>query len=520
MHVDNDHKRLFMVYGTIRIAVQGNIYYLKGFKITLENESQEAFMENKREHKMIFTLGLAAAFFLLVFVLIEFRENYLAIGATGILLLVAIYFYLRHESKEEEAFIREEEENVKKREEYWKQQMQEFQKIGKAVYTAVKKNGMAVEENLVNLSARLDAAEEQLKQMTDIIEQQQLARKQMEESTELLERIYNTAQKRFEIQKNGLKAVIKYNKENARQIAEVVNSALTQLDNDLSNGFELVHEEFGAIKDLDLSSIDEKYEALSQVVLDNTVTVSDNLQRINDHVDQVEDLLKDLQNREVSSTEHSKERIETLNPLYEEGNMPIDETPPIPFPEIQSEDVTESEEEETVLQTAAAEQRDSEEELLSEEGSEENFNQDYLIDTEEVISETSENLTDVEEPISETSEDLTDVEEPISETSDDLTDAEESINQENDNRQTIVAQEAITDTIDEPEGIMIPEEAKEEIALSQEGLTDSTEPLKEQEIETEIIQTEIPIPEPVSAAEPNQKMTPEQIAALIASLNN
>ncbi len=162
--------------------------------------------------KIVSGVLFAAACFVAVFVLLEFHDVYWIVGVACLLLMAAAYFFLNEifASKEDvfddliqaqEALEEVKEEDRQRAEEEFKkqiaEQVQSLDRTSRAMFAAMKKSADAQEEHLAVMQDKID--------------------------------------KVIDEQNAGIKTIVKYNKENARQIAESEKEVLDDVLNSVKN---------------------------------------------------------------------------------------------------------------------------------------------------------------------------------------------------------------------------------------------------------------------------------------------
>lgn len=388
----------------------------------------------KDRKKLISIFCPIAAFILMVFVILEFRDNFFVIAVAGVVVLLSAYLSFDYVQKEEEEELQMERERISKQEDFWVRQMREVQKMQKEIYNIMKENNSMLKGN----------------------------------SNESFEWLKESLEQSFQLQKNGLKAIIKYNRENAKQIAEGITASLAQLDVQAGNELHIP---------LEPENMDSKNEEISQAVLDHTKMVQDYFQEIGEQIHEMQKLLSQISAQQmVQQPITTKEQV-----LEQESAISIEE--------------------------AEVEAEPRQEELNSE--------------TEESVPISEDTLQIVEEP--EENQETGDLESKIS-----LEEFEDTLQvlrkelEENENLQTDsdsepkISLEEFEDTLQTLRKEL--EENEKEVSLEEEAVQEvaNTSSLEIEPKEK---------PQPVSYAPkmnpaPEHKMSQEEIAALIASMNN
>ncbi len=175
-------------------------------KEQVKNKKIEEGLEMKKKglSKTFFLLFFLAAVYFVLYILLTYHESYFAVGACGVILLTAGYLFISELEKERREKEEEEYERAEKLQNFLKETIQ----IQKALYTAVRKGNEAIRQQLKEVCDDMPsglAAEEEQKLLQNIAAAQ--------------ERAVGENKRLAELQVNALKAVAKYNKENARQLA-------------------------------------------------------------------------------------------------------------------------------------------------------------------------------------------------------------------------------------------------------------------------------------------------------------
>ncbi len=177
--------------------------------------------------KIVSGVLFAAACFIAVFVLLEFHDVYWVVGIACLLLMAAAYFFLNEifASKEDifddlaqaqEALEEVKEEDRQRAEEEFKkqiaEQVQSLDRTSRAMFAAMKKSADAQEEHLAVMQEKID--------------------------------------KVIDEQNAGIKTIVKYNKENARQIAESEKEVLGDVLNSVKDVESGINDLRGGIDDI------------------------------------------------------------------------------------------------------------------------------------------------------------------------------------------------------------------------------------------------------------------------------
>lgn len=167
-------------------------------------------MKNRSGIKVFYKLFFLAAIFFSVFVLLQMGEDFVAVGIAGVVILVAGYLQFSQNEK-----YRQEEKNQQQME--LDRKLDELLNAQRAIYT-ITKRGNAKREGFASGNENLSVKEV------------------LEQITSLQERMLDENRKLAEIQVNALKAVAKYNKENARQIVLNINKNADRISELLRDG--------------------------------------------------------------------------------------------------------------------------------------------------------------------------------------------------------------------------------------------------------------------------------------------
>ena len=414
-------------------------------------------MDIKGKGKLISTLGMIVTLMLMIFVISEFRTNYLAIGIIGIILLAVSYIYLNFERREAEEELQAERNEIRKQEDFWICQMRELQKSQKELYNAVKENTNTMKER----------------------------------SEEFVAWSELSAQRSFELQKKGIKAIIKYNRENAKQVAESITASLEQLKLQIDNELH-TREEMNTVPDSNFT----------QTVLEHTQTVQEHLQKITKQIHQTQEILSKLSVQQTVKTfTPEQESLDLKDTEIEEVIESEDMIVSQPEEVIESEDIVVSQPEEVI---------ESEDIVIPQ--------SEEVIESEDIIVSQPEEVVENEYIMISGPEDLIGNEHIVVSQPEDQTDNEDIIFSEL--KDLVENEDMIFSELEE-------EDVQEEVAIS---LNSSPENLEE---DSALIPRELPVqeekkpvevePKPVvsqKSSDSNHMMTADEIAALIASMNS
>lgn len=186
------------------IYTRTGLYHAEKEQVKNKKIEEELEMKKKGLSKTFFLLFFLAAVYFVLYILLTYHESYFAVGACGVILLTAGYLFISELEKERREKEEEEYERAEKLQNFLKETIQ----IQKALYTAVRKGNEAIRQQLKEVCDDMPsglAAEEEQKLLQNIAAAQ--------------ERAVGENKRLAELQVNALKAVAKYNKENARQLA-------------------------------------------------------------------------------------------------------------------------------------------------------------------------------------------------------------------------------------------------------------------------------------------------------------
>ena len=428
-------------------------------------------MDIKGKGKLISTLGMIVTLMLMIFVISEFRTNYLAIGIIGIILLAVSYIYLNFERREAEEELQAERNEIRKQEDFWICQMRELQKSQKELYNAVKENTNTMKER----------------------------------SEEFVAWSELSAQRSFELQKKGIKAIIKYNRENAKQVAESITASLEQLKLQIDNELH-TREEMNTVPDSNFT----------QTVLEHTQTVQEHLQKITKQIHQTQEILSKLSVQQTVKTfTPEQESLDLKDTEIEEVIESEDMIVSQPEEVIESEDIVVSQPEEVIesedIVVSQPEEVIESEDIVIPQSEE-------VIESEDIIVSQPEEVVENEYIMISGPEDLIGNEHIVVSQPEDQTDNEDIIFSEL--KDLVENEDMIFSELEE-------EDVQEEVAIS---LNSSPENLEE---DSALIPRELPVqeekkpvevePKPVvsqKSSDSNHMMTADEIAALIASMNS
>ncbi len=470
-------------------------------------------MDIKGKGKLISTLGMIVTLMLMIFVISEFRTNYLAIGIIGIILLAVSYIYLNFERREAEEELQAERNEIRKQEDFWICQMRELQKSQKELYNAVKENTNTMKER----------------------------------SEEFVAWSELSAQRSFELQKKGIKAIIKYNRENAKQVAESITASLEQLKLQIDNELH-TREEMNTVPDSNFT----------QTVLEHTQTVQEHLQKITKQIHQTQEILSKLSVQQTVKTftpeQESLDLKDTeIEEVIESEDMIVSQPEEViesedivvsqPEEVIESEDIVVSQPEEVIesedIVVSQPEEVIESEDIVVSQPEEVIESEDIVvsqpeevIESEDIVIPQSEEVIESEDIIVSQPEEVVENEYIMISGPEDLIGNEHIVvsqpEDQTDNEDIIFSE--LKDLVENEDMIfseLEEEDVQEEVAIS---LNSSPENLEE---DSALIPRELPVqeekkpvevePKPVvsqKSSDSNHMMTADEIAALIASMNS
>ena len=456
-------------------------------------------MDIKGKGKLISTLGMIVTLMLMIFVISEFRTNYLAIGIIGIILLAVSYIYLNFERREAEEELQAERNEIRKQEDFWICQMRELQKSQKELYNAVKENTNTMKER----------------------------------SEEFVAWSELSAQRSFELQKKGIKAIIKYNRENAKQVAESITASLEQLKLQIDNELH-TREEMNTVPDSNFT----------QTVLEHTQTVQEHLQKITKQIHQTQEILSKLSVQQTVKTfTPEQESLDLKDTEIEEVIESEDMIVSQPEEVIESEDIVVSQPEEVIesedIVVSQPEEVIESEDIVVSQPEEVIESEDIVvsqpeevIESEDIVIPQSEEVIESEDIIVSQPEEVVENEYIMISGPEDLIGNEHIVvsqpEDQTDNEDIIFSE--LKDLVENEDMIfseLEEEDVQEEVAIS---LNSSPENLEE---DSALIPRELPVqeekkpvevePKPVvsqKSSDSNHMMTADEIAALIASMNS
>ena len=197
-------------------------------------QKRRGIVKKKKILTEVFVLFFIAAVFMAVYVVIEMGNDWLAVLGGAAVLLISAYLLMDYwmESKPEHQNA-EESEAVSRR-------FDEMEEVQKAIYTVIKRGNAENAELLQKMDSRLAEMTQTLERMCDAVASAgagaEEAQKAVLDAVKGMRQDYQT----------GVKNLIKYEKENAKQIAETahtntemtimeIGSQLTKIQNSLQD---------------------------------------------------------------------------------------------------------------------------------------------------------------------------------------------------------------------------------------------------------------------------------------------
>lgn len=217
-------------------------------------------MKNKNT-KVFYILFFIIAAFFAAFVLAEFRDDYIAIGLSAVVMLIAAYFLV--DKIERDIYTR-----------YEEQQNDMDQRLD-AILSASLQGLTNPKDCVSELSGSLSEVEKQLSKEAD--------RQSGVPEKELL----RLQQQTIQLLKDGFIGIINFSKENARQVALNTNQNTEKLLQELTKE---VTELMGQVNDLvknNLTDIQENYNGMSDAYLENTSVISKRLEEIENITEEI-----------------------------------------------------------------------------------------------------------------------------------------------------------------------------------------------------------------------------------------
>ena len=231
--------------------------------------------------KTIAGLFLIIAAYCTIYILLEHRADGFAVLAGGMLMLIAGYLWIvfsEQEKKEREA----------EHEAFLADKLDELISVQKALYTTAKKNNEIIGEELQQILATQNSGDsvEALHTISSMQERMMVENKRLAEA-----------------QINAMKAVAKYNKENARQLATSMNENTDRIMKQIPEGKSDNYEQlFDSMKAENASmeqrigrkvqeaiyDVEERYQSMTETMLSNTVTMTERIEALGEQIENLE----------------------------------------------------------------------------------------------------------------------------------------------------------------------------------------------------------------------------------------
>lgn len=232
-----------------------------------------------RKSKVIYIIFFVAAAFFAAFILIEFHKDYLAVGLAAVLMLIAAYFLV---DKIEHDICQKYQLDQCDLDDKFEQAMFEMkrnytklERLERAIYKASQEEDTGVPDSdsvsILDILNRLESMEKKIQE-------------EQEENTKLL--------------RHGIKALIQYSRENARQVALNTNENTQSTLKEINNVVSMLEDALPNIS----TNHQSGYE--SQIV-----TLNNNYQNKIDDITKKIDDMNDLLRRIVENGTKSNEKL-------------------------------------------------------------------------------------------------------------------------------------------------------------------------------------------------------------------
>lgn len=210
--------------------------------------------------KMLLLLLFVAVSFFSAFILIEFHFDYIAVSLAGVAMLICAYF-----------LVDKIESDICKRYEAQQAELEQKFDIGY-------KKMQRIEDAILNSSMQGRVQPEQ----------------KFQELLEKLEHISISAEQEnlMVILKNSFQTMIKYSKENARQVALNTNDNTQRLMEQIESQIEALKKETPTLSNPQINEIQNKFESVSEAYLENASLISQRLEEIESSMDEIIKYLK------------------------------------------------------------------------------------------------------------------------------------------------------------------------------------------------------------------------------------
>ncbi len=290
-------------------------------------------MKKKKILTEVFVLFFIAALFIAVYVVIEMGNDWLAVLGGAAVLLISSYLLMDYwfETFSDNKSAAKDEGNA-----VTDRRLDEIEEVQKAVYTVIKRGNAENAELLQKIEACLGEMAQVLERVGDAAvsgnaelgqaryEIQQLGNDTLD-AVKGLRQDYQT----------GVKNLIKYEKENAKQIAETAHTntemTIMEIGTQLAKIQECLQEQKEALANVQLSTVSVPYplpEEVSTALENEGEPEIDELLPVLDDAKQVEIPVVAMENEEVSETDTDEFDAEAAIKAYmiEQGYVDVEET--------------------------------------------------------------------------------------------------------------------------------------------------------------------------------------------------
>ena len=297
-------------------------------------QKRRGIVKNKKILTEVFVLFFVAAVFMAVYVVIEMGNDWLAVLGGAAVLLISAYLLTDYllESKAEGTGGASDEK--------LSQRIAELEEVQKAIYTVLKRGNSENAELLHGLDARLTELTRAMSQMVDTTVT--VGTEQQENQKELLQAVKGMRQD-YQV---GIKNLIKYEKENARQVAETAHTntemTLIELNAQFAKILESLQDQKEQIAFLRLSTMsapfgipnredgqdDSDEEVLLPILDDALIPVEEPKEEPAEHAEFAEDAETDEFDAEAAIKAYMAEQGFDIED--EESDAVVEETPEEP----------------------------------------------------------------------------------------------------------------------------------------------------------------------------------------------
>lgn len=297
-------------------------------------QKRRGIVKKKKILTEVFVLFFVAAVFMAVYVVIEMGNDWLAVLGGAAVLLISAYLLTDYllESKAEGTGGASDEK--------LSQRIAELEEVQKAIYTVLKRGNSENAELLHGLDARLTELTRAMSQMVDTTVT--VGTEQQENQKELLQAVKGMRQD-YQV---GIKNLIKYEKENARQVAETAHTntemTLIELNAQFAKILESLQDQKEQIAFLRLSTMsapfsipnredgqdDSDEEVLLPILDDALIPVEEPKEEPAEHAEFAEDAETDEFDAEAAIKAYMAEQGFDIED--EESDAVVEETPEEP----------------------------------------------------------------------------------------------------------------------------------------------------------------------------------------------